>query len=89
MLLTREVFDAVREYSTSGGVGIFTIKASRKEMKALEEAGDLFSAYHIDHKQPLHNISRSGGTFAKGSFHIEIIIDNLIYKYVSSLPSRP
>jgi hypothetical protein len=33
----------LREYPVSGIAGIITIKAFKKEMKALEEAGDMFS----------------------------------------------
>jgi hypothetical protein len=46
-----EVLDALREHPASGTAGIVTVKALRKEMKALEEAGDMFSAYQVDHGQ--------------------------------------
>jgi hypothetical protein len=40
-----EVLDVLWEHPASSTVGIVTIKALRKEMKALEEAGEMFSAY--------------------------------------------
>lgn len=46
-----EVLDALREHTTSGTAGIVTVKDLRKEMKALEEAGDMFSAYQVDRGQ--------------------------------------
>jgi len=46
-----EVLDALRERPASGAVGIVTVKGLRKEMKSLEEAGDMFSAYRVDHPQ--------------------------------------
>ena len=46
-----EVLDALREHPASGTAGIVTVKALRKEMKALEEAGDMFSAYQVDRGQ--------------------------------------
>jgi hypothetical protein len=46
-----EVLDALREHPASGAAGIVTVKALRKEMKALEEAGDMFSAYQVDRGQ--------------------------------------
>jgi hypothetical protein len=48
-----EVLDAVREHPASGAAGIATIKALRKEMKALEEAGDMFSAYEVNRGQEM------------------------------------
>ena len=35
-------------FPASNTVGIVTVKALRKEMKALEEAGDMFIAYQVD-----------------------------------------
>src|SRR5258706_5824922 len=46
-----EVLDALREHPASGTAGIVTVKVLRKEMKALEEAGDMFSAYQVDRGQ--------------------------------------
>ncbi|KAF1809280.1 hypothetical protein P152DRAFT_461699 [Eremomyces bilateralis CBS 781.70] len=46
-----EVLDALREHPASGAAGIVTIKDLRKEMKELEEAGDMFSAYQVDRVQ--------------------------------------
>lgn len=46
-----EVLDALREHPASGAAGIVTVKGLRKEMKALEEAGGMFSAYQVDHVQ--------------------------------------
>jgi len=46
-----EVLDALREHPASGAAGVVTVKALRKEMKALAEAGDMFSAYEVDHAQ--------------------------------------
>jgi hypothetical protein len=46
-----EVLDALREHPASGTAGIVTVKALRKEMRALEEAGDMFSAYQVNHGQ--------------------------------------
>jgi hypothetical protein len=46
-----EVIDALREHPASGRTGIVTVKALRKEMKALEEAGEMFSAYQFDRVQ--------------------------------------
>jgi hypothetical protein len=46
-----EVLDALREHPASGTAGIVTVKALRKEMKALEEAGDMFSAYQVNYGQ--------------------------------------
>jgi hypothetical protein len=46
-----EVLDALREHPASGSAGIVTVKALRKEMKVLEEAGDMFSAYQVDRGQ--------------------------------------
>ena len=47
-----EVLDALREHPAYGTAGIVTVKALRKEMRALEEAGEMFSAYRVDCKQP-------------------------------------
>ncbi len=47
-----EVLEALREHPASGTAGIVTVKALRKEMKALEEAGEMFSAYRVDRGQP-------------------------------------
>jgi hypothetical protein len=46
-----EVLDALREHPASGTAGIVTVKALRKEMRALEEAGDMFSAYQVNNGQ--------------------------------------
>jgi hypothetical protein len=46
-----EVLEALRQHPTSGSAGIVTVKALRKEMKALEEAGEMFSAYRVDRGQ--------------------------------------
>jgi hypothetical protein len=46
-----EVVEALRQHPASGSVGIVTVKALRKEMKALEEAGEMFSTYRVDHGQ--------------------------------------
>jgi hypothetical protein len=46
-----EVLDALRENPGSGSTGNFNMKALRKEMKALEEAGDMFGAYRVDQEQ--------------------------------------
>ena len=46
-----EVLEALRQHPASGSAGIVTVKALRKEMKALEEAGDMFSAYQVDRGQ--------------------------------------
>ena len=43
-----EVLEALRQHPASGSPGIVTVKTLRKEMKALEEAGDMFSAYQVD-----------------------------------------
>jgi hypothetical protein len=43
-----EVLDVLREHPASGTAGIVTVKALRKEIKALEEAGDMFGAYRSD-----------------------------------------
>jgi hypothetical protein len=43
-----EVLEALRQHPASGSSGIVTVKALRKEMKELEEAGDMFSAYRVD-----------------------------------------
>jgi hypothetical protein len=46
-----EVLEALRQHPASGSAGIVTAKALRKEMKALEEAGEMFSAYRVDRGQ--------------------------------------
>jgi hypothetical protein len=46
-----EVLEALRQHRASGSAGIVTVKALRKEMKALEEAGEMFSAYRVDDGQ--------------------------------------
>jgi hypothetical protein len=46
-----EVLDALQGHPASGTAGIVTVKALRKEMKALEAAGDMFSAYQVDRRQ--------------------------------------
>ncbi|KAF1817464.1 hypothetical protein P152DRAFT_454052 [Eremomyces bilateralis CBS 781.70] len=46
-----EVLDALREHPASGAAGIITVKALRKEMKELEGAGGMFSAYQVDRVQ--------------------------------------
>jgi hypothetical protein len=46
-----EVLDALREHPASGAAEVVTVKALRKEMKTLEEAGDMFGAYQVDHPQ--------------------------------------
>lgn len=46
-----EVLDALREHPTSSTSGIITIKALRKEMKALEEAGEMFGGYKVNSNQ--------------------------------------
>jgi hypothetical protein len=46
-----EVLNALREHPASGAAGIVTVKTLRREMKSLEEAGDMFSAYHVDRGQ--------------------------------------
>jgi hypothetical protein len=43
-----EVLEALRQHPASGSSGIVTVKALRKDMKELEEAGDMFSAYRVD-----------------------------------------
>jgi hypothetical protein len=43
-----EVLEALRQHPASGSLGIVTVKPLRKEMKELEEAGDMFSAYRVD-----------------------------------------
>jgi hypothetical protein len=46
-----EVVEALRQHPASGSLGIVTVKTPRKEMKALEVAGDMFGAYRVDHGQ--------------------------------------
>ncbi|KAH8585508.1 hypothetical protein B0O99DRAFT_603245 [Bisporella sp. PMI_857] len=46
-----EVLDALQRHPASGTAGIVTVKTLRKEMKALEAAGDMFSAYQVDRRQ--------------------------------------
>jgi hypothetical protein len=46
-----EVLEALQQHPASGSAGIITVKALRKEMKALEEAGDTFGAYQVDRGQ--------------------------------------
>jgi hypothetical protein len=46
-----EVLDALRDHPASGTAGIVTVKALRKEIKALEQAGEMFSAYRVDRVQ--------------------------------------
>lgn len=46
-----EVSEALREHPTSGATGIVTVKALRKEMNALEEAGGMFCSYNADHQR--------------------------------------
>ncbi|KAF1807932.1 hypothetical protein P152DRAFT_500692 [Eremomyces bilateralis CBS 781.70] len=46
-----EVLEAIRQHPASSVGGIVTVKALRKEMKALEEAGGMFSAYQVDREQ--------------------------------------
>ncbi|KJK86218.1 hypothetical protein H633G_09939 [Metarhizium anisopliae BRIP 53284] len=46
-----EVSEALREHPTSGAIGIVTVKALRKEMNALEEAGGMFCSYNADHQR--------------------------------------
>ena len=46
-----EILDALREHPASGAAGIVTVKALRKEMKALELAGEMFSTYQVCHGQ--------------------------------------
>jgi hypothetical protein len=41
----------VREHPAFGAVGIVTLKALRKDMEALEQARDMFSAYQVDCEQ--------------------------------------
>ena len=53
-----EVLDALREHPASGTAGIVTVNALKKEMKALEGAGDMFGVYQIDRGQ--ENVSQTG-----------------------------
>jgi hypothetical protein len=46
-----EVIDALREHPASSATGIVTVKALKKEMKALEEAGEMFGGYKVDSDQ--------------------------------------
>jgi hypothetical protein len=46
-----EVLDALRQHPASSAAGIVTVKALRKEMKALEEAGEMFGGYKVDSDQ--------------------------------------
>ena len=46
-----DVLEALQEHPASGAAGIITVKGLRKEMKALEEAGSMFSAYQVDNIQ--------------------------------------
>jgi hypothetical protein len=46
-----DVLEALRQHPMSGSAGIVTAKSLRKEMKALEEAGEMFSAYRINQDQ--------------------------------------
>lgn len=46
-----EVLEALRQHPASGTAGIVTVKGLRKEMKALEEAGEMFGAYQLDRGQ--------------------------------------
>jgi hypothetical protein len=46
-----EVLEALRQHPASGSSGVVTVKALRKEMKALEEAGEMFGAYRVDRGQ--------------------------------------
>ncbi|KAH7112393.1 hypothetical protein EDB81DRAFT_827897, partial [Dactylonectria macrodidyma] len=58
-----EVLEALREHPASGMAGIASVKALRKEMKALEEAGDMFGAYRVDRgqeKTPQADIGQEG-----------------------------
>jgi hypothetical protein len=58
-----QVVDALREHPASGAAGVVTVKSLRKEMKALEEAGDMFGTYQIGDPQEQSSqtsISREG-----------------------------
>ncbi|RSL42675.1 hypothetical protein CEP51_016454 [Fusarium floridanum] len=46
-----QVVDALREHPASGAAEVVTVKSLRKEMKALEEAGDMFGTYRINDPQ--------------------------------------
>ncbi|RSL41974.1 hypothetical protein CEP54_015647 [Fusarium duplospermum] len=46
-----QVLDALREHPESGAAGVVTVKSLRKEMKALEEAGDMFGTYQVNDPQ--------------------------------------
>jgi hypothetical protein len=46
-----EVLDALRQHPASSAAGIVTVKALRKEMKALEEAGEMFGGYKVNSDQ--------------------------------------
>ncbi|KAJ4189476.1 hypothetical protein NW759_016766 [Fusarium solani] len=46
-----QVVDALREHPASGAAEVVTVKSLRKEMKALEEAGDMFDTYRINDPQ--------------------------------------
>ena len=47
-----EVLEVLREHPASSTAGIVTVKALRKEIKVLEEAGEMFSTYQVDCRQP-------------------------------------
>ena len=53
-----EILDALREHPASGAAGIVTVRALRKEMEALELAGEIFGTYQVDHGQ--ERTSRAG-----------------------------
>lgn len=46
-----EVLDALRQHPASSAAGIITVKALRKEMKALEEASEMFGGCKVDSDQ--------------------------------------
>jgi hypothetical protein len=46
-----EVLDALWQHPISSAIGIVTVKALRKEMKVLEEAGEMFGGYQVDSDQ--------------------------------------
>ncbi|KIN06753.1 hypothetical protein OIDMADRAFT_46684 [Oidiodendron maius Zn] len=46
-----EAVETLRQHRASGSLGIVTVKAQRREIKALEVAREMCSAYRVDHGQ--------------------------------------